>query len=48
MLYELLKDDSSLLEFAKDIVENKFIDAKNQQLFDDSIKVINNYVNITF
>ena len=43
MLYELLKDDSSLLEFAKDIVENKFIDAKNQQLFDDSIKVINNY-----
>ena len=43
MFYELLKDKPSSLELAKEIMNNRFIDAKSQQLFEDSLTVISDY-----
>ncbi len=43
LFYEYLNNKPSSLEVAEKIVNDRFIDYKNQQLFDDSINIISNY-----
>jgi len=42
-LYELLKDKPDVLLLAKKIIDDPFIDTKNNKLFDDSLNTINEY-----
>lgn len=43
LLFEYLKDRPASYQLAKKICEDKFIDGKSEQLFNDSLRIINEY-----